>query len=85
MNVDERHAKVDERHMMVGERSAVVSACGLAKSRRPTCPPSKHQNTGTGEAEGIQAPSRPLTTLRKSSAYKIFSCRELWWLKWEDG
>ena len=53
MNVDKRRAKVDERHVKVGERSAVVSACGLAKSCRPTCPPSKHQNTGTGEAEGI--------------------------------
>ena len=83
--VDERRAKVDERRVKVGKRSAVVSACGLAKSCRPTCPPSKHQNTGTGEAEGIRAPSKPLTTPRKSSAYKKFSCGELWWLKWEDG
>ena len=32
VNVDERCAKVDKRHVKVGERSAVVSACGLAKS-----------------------------------------------------
>ena len=53
VNVDERHVKVDKRCVKVGERSAVVLACGLAKSRQPTCPLSKHQNTGTGEAEGI--------------------------------
>lgn len=37
-----------------------------------------------GEAEDIWAPSKPLTNLWKSSAYKKFSCRELWWPNWED-
>ena len=70
MNVDKRHVKVDERHVKVdkwcvkmGERSAVVLACGLAKSHQLTCPPSKLWNTGTGEAGDIQAPLKPLTTL----------------------
>ena len=32
VNVDKRCVKVDERRVKVGERSAVVLACGLAKS-----------------------------------------------------
>lgn len=44
------------------ERTAFVSACDLAIPHQPACLPSKLQNKGTGEAEEIQAPSKPLTT-----------------------